>query len=193
MAHHKANKHFYGMTPKKISVSLTSISVEAKNSSDNYIRVYTDASFSIENNIGVTSFVLTKNNEHIYESTCPLDYGNGSTFAELVAIERALDYVYDNFEQNASIELYTDSKMSVNIVNGTTKLKKSKKDYWKVVDNIKNKQNIQLNYVRAHTNSQSIHSLYNSQADRLCKKRLKEIVSLIKKYKKSINSKIYNK
>ena len=181
MAHHKANKHYYGMTLKKISVPSTSISVEAKNSSDNHIRVYTDASFSIENNIGVTSFVLTKNNEHIYGSTCPLDYGNGSTFAELVAIERALDYVHNNFEQNVSIELYTDSKMSVNIINGTTKLKKSKKDYWKVVDNIKNK-NVQLNYVRAHTNSPSIHSIYNSQADRLCKKRLKEIVSLIKKY-----------
>ena len=193
MAHHKSNKHFYGMVLKKISTSSTSVSVEAKISSDNRIRIYTDASFSVENNVGVTSFVLTKNNEHIYESTCPLDYGNGSTFAELVAIERALDYVYDNFEQNPSIELYTDSKMSVNIVNGTTKLKKSKKDYWKIVDSIKNK-NVQLNYVRAHTNSPSIHSLYNSQADRLCKKRLKEIVSLIKKNTKvSINSKIYNK
>lgn len=175
------------MTLKKISMPSTSISVEAKISSDNHIRVYTDASFSIENNISVTSFVLTKNNEHIYESTCPLDYGNGSTFSELVAIERALDYVYNNFDQNASIELYTDSKMSVDIIKGTTKLKKSKKDYWKVVDNIKNK-NAQLNYVRAHTNSPSIHSLYNSQADRLCKKRLKEIVSLIKKYE-SVNKK----
>lgn len=179
MAHRKVNKHFYIRPQKKIAE--TSTSVEEKLCSDELIRVYTDASFSIENNVGVTSFVLTKNNEHIYESTCPLDYGNGSTFAELIAIERALDYVYNNFEQNASIELYTDSEPSINILNNKVKLKKSKKDYWEVVDSIKNK-NAQLNYVRAHTNSPSIHSLYNSQADRLCKKRLKEIVSLIKRY-----------
>lgn len=147
------------------------------NQSSDQIRVYTDASYSIETKIAVTSFIITRNDERIYSQSNVLHKGNGSTFAELAAIDNALDFVYFNINPIQPIELYTDSKMSVNILQEKVKLKQSKREYHQIVNNIKTHENTNFIYIKAHTKGTGLHSGFNHQADQLCKAHLREVVA----------------
>ena len=196
MAHRKVNKNYYrfgnAVVPKEVSkqpdIKVPKESLLPLSKGNSFIRIYTDASYNIEMNIGVTSFIVTKNNEKIYSQSYTLSNAKGSTFSELVAINRAIEYVYENINPKDVVELYTDSKMSVNaIMEGH--LKKSKTDYWRLIDNIRSKENVNILYVQAHTNGKGLHTQFNRQADQLCKKHLKEIVS---EYKNSIINKNKN-
>lgn len=186
MAHHKVNKNFYKPSLMQKNSEKRCPDIKVSNSSllnivdkqpHNQIRIYTDASYSIQTDIGVTSFIVTQNNEQIYSQSYSLNQGKGSTFSELVAINRALDYVYDQIKPKNVVELYTDSKMSVNIIDGKVKLKQSKKDYWKLVNSIRKRENARVLYVPAHTDGKGLHTKYNVQADKLCKEHLRSIVS----------------
>ena len=199
MAHHKVNKNNYKVSLLKVQKperqttdarplpivvgprSLTDAAAFPGHKED-CIRVYTDASYSIETGIGVTSFVVTRNDEQIYSQSYTLNDGRGSTFAELVAIDRALDYVYTNICPQSMLELYTDSKMSVNIIERKVKLKQSKREYHRIVNNIRSHDNIRFVHVKAHTGSIGLHSSFNSRADKLCKNRLREIVTSMKQF-----------
>lgn len=147
------------------------------NQSSDQIRVYTDASYSIETKIAVTSFVITRNDERIYSQSNVLQKGNGSTFAELAAIDNALDFVFSNINPTQPIELYTDSKMSVNILQEKVRLKQSKREYHRIVNNIKTHENTNFIYIKAHTKGTGLHSGFNRQADQLCKAHLREVIA----------------
>ena len=189
MAHHRVNKHYCfrdAVVAKAVSkqpdVKVPKESLLPVSKKRSHFRVYTDASYNNEINIGVTSFIVTENNKRIYSQSYSLNNAKGSTFSELVAIHRAVEYVYEKINPKSKIELYTDSKMCVNaIIDGH--LKKSKTDYWNLINNIRSRENVNILYIQGHTKGKGVHSHYNHQADQLCRKYLKEIVSDYKNFK----------
>lgn len=99
---------------------------------------------------------------------------------ELTAFIRALEILKDNIEQNEIINIYIDSEYVIKCASSYGE--KLENNNWKTSNDkvppnlelikkarslFKNKVNIKLHYIRAHTNKDDIHSKGNSQADRL--------------------------
>lgn len=99
---------------------------------------------------------------------------------ELTAFIRALEILKENIEQNETIHIYIDSEYVIKCASSYGE--KLENNDWKTSNNkippnlelikkarslFKNKTNIKLHYIKAHTDKEDIHSKGNSEADRL--------------------------
>ena len=96
---------------------------------------------------------------------------------ELTAFIRSIEILQDEIKQGTTIHIYTDSEYVIKCAS--TYGNKLEQNNWKdtKVPNIelvkqahelyKNKPNIKLHYIKAHTAKDDIHSKGNSEADRL--------------------------
>ena len=101
--------------------------------------------------------------------------------AELTAIETAINMVIDNNYTNYKIELYTDSRYSIDCIEKWYKMWVKKKNLEKknieiiknIYDNIQNLR-FEFKYIKAHTNLSDEHSMGNAKADQLATNSLKK-------------------
>ena len=149
--------------------------------SDN-INIYTDGSCAFNGMKGATCgigiyFCETNRNKINNISELLLIDNPTNNYAELFAIDKAIKIVIDKDLMDKKINLYTDSKYSIDCVTKwyegwvkNDKLLRPNIDIIKsIYDNVQ-KLNIDFHHVFAHTNKNDIHSIGNSRADSLATK-----------------------
>ena len=111
---------------------------------------------------------------------------HSNNIAELTAIQEALK-IYDNNDLMLPLQIYSDSKYSINCItkwyptwvekkclNDKQNIKLIKEIYDKYT-NMKLKYQVDLIYIKAHSGFNDEHSIGNSIADRLANDALKKI------------------
>lgn len=112
-----------------------------------------------------------------------LNYKNPTNnIAELTAIKELYNIIKKDIETNTKIIIHSDSRYSILCL--TTYGEKCENKKWE--DNIpnknlvkytynlyKNKNNVKFKHIKAHTNKNDIHSIGNSQADKLARNSIK--------------------
>ena len=149
--------------------------------SDN-INIYTDGSCAFNGMKGATCgigiyFCETNRNKINDISELLLIDNPTNNYAELFAIDKAIKIIVDKNLSDKKINLYTDSKYSIDCVTKwyegwvkNDKLDRPNIDIIKsIYDNVQ-KLNIDFHHVFAHTNKNDIHSIGNSRADSLATK-----------------------
>lgn len=141
------------------------------------IKVYTDGACKNNGKKNAKAAIGVYFSENDNRNTSERITGKQSNnTAELKAIIKACNILQDEIINKYSIYIYTDSKYS--ILCATTYGKKQSNKYW--CDNIPNKElvqelfniinnnsNIELKYIKAHTNKNDIDSIGNKNADKL--------------------------
>ena len=146
------------------------------------INIYTDGACPFNGMRGATCgigihFCETNRNKLNDVSKLLLTDNPTNNYAELSAIDEAIKIVIDKNLTDKHINLYTDSKYSIDCVMKWYKgwVKKDKLDrpnieiIRSIYDNIQD-LNIDFIHVRAHTKRTDIHSIGNSRADSLATK-----------------------
>uniref|UniRef100_A0A6C0F5Q8 ribonuclease H n=1 Tax=viral metagenome TaxID=1070528 RepID=A0A6C0F5Q8_9ZZZZ len=126
-----------------------------------------------------------------HESSEPICPGVSSTYVELFAINKALDYIIKNKiinNQEKEFMIYTDCLPCLNkIMSNELYIKSKNKDILnKLLNDIRNKVSkvkVKFTHVTAHTNKQNELSLGNRRVDELAKKAAKDA--------KCVNNEIY--
>ena len=149
--------------------------------SDN-INIYTDGSCAFNGMKGATCgigiyFCETNRNKINDISELLLIDNPTNNYAELFAIDKAIKIVIDKDLSDKKINLYTDSKYSIDCVTkwyeGWVKNYKLDRPNIEVIrsiyDNVQ-RLNIDFHHVRSHTKKNDIHSIGNSRADSLATK-----------------------
>jgi ribonuclease HI len=146
------------------------------------INIYTDGACPFNGMKGATCgigihFCETNRNKLNNVSKLLLTDNPTNNYAELSAIDEAIKIIIDKNLTDKHINLYTDSKYSIDCITKWYKcwVKKDKLDrpnieiIRSIYDNIQD-LNIDFIHVRAHTGKTDIHSIGNSRADSLATK-----------------------
>lgn len=147
--------------------------------SNKEINVYTDGS-CLGNGTefaraGIGIFISDDDSRNVSEKIIGNQTNN---YAELSAVLRVFQIFDKEISNNKIINIYTDSEYAINCL--TTYGKTNNDNNWK--EDIPNKElvkktfklfnsydNVNINYVQAHTNKKDIHSINNNKADLLAK------------------------
>lgn len=130
--------------------------------------IYTDGAYSSSTDLGGWSFIETINNEEVY-SLSSYKLGTTNNRMELTALLFALRHC---ITQNIKVcTIYTDSQY----VQGCAVKNWSRNknvDLWAIYDKLMNiintrGYNINLLWIKGHSNEYSIHSKFNNRADKL--------------------------
>lgn len=149
--------------------------------SSDILYIYTDGSCPGNGKKGCRGGIGVhfSNSKHQDISDCCLDSPTNQKM-ELLAIQRALEMVLPYQEKYKTIQLYTDSKYSIDCV--IKYIVNWNKNNWKTSKNepVKNKEiiqaieklkiqfnNLSFIHINSHTGKQDQHSLGNEQADKL--------------------------
>lgn len=167
--------------PVVVVPKLESPKTISKDCSPEVLYIYTDGSCPGNGKKGCRGGVGVhfKDSKHEDISYCCYDSPTNQKM-ELLAIQKALETVLPCKEQYKRIELYTDSKYSIDCL--TKYIVIWNKNNWKTTKNepVKNKEiiqaieklkiqfkNLSFIHINSHTGKQDQHSLGNEQADRL--------------------------
>jgi ribonuclease HI len=103
--------------------------------------------------------------------------------AELCAIIEAFDHLKIPLSENVKIVIHTDSNYAILCASSYGK-KCAEKNWPSSIPNVElvktiytkfqNHKNVSLQYVKAHTNRQDVHSLGNARADMLAREAMKK-------------------
>ena len=157
-----------------------------QNNKTNNIIVYTDGACSNNgslNALGGIGVYFSERNYKKYDNISKkLDIKKSTNnIAELIAILEALKMIKLNNYNNEKIELYTDSHYCLKTlqtwyqkwIEEKTIDKRQNIDIIKnLYDNYYTKMNVELIYIKAHTNKKDEHSIGNFNADKLATKSI---------------------
>ena len=153
---------------------------------NDYIIIYTDGACSRNGQIGAQCGIgihfSEKNPIKLKDVSKRLNVEVATNnVAELSAIDTAINMVIDNNYTNYKIEIYTDSRYSIDCVEKWYKMWVKKNNLGKknieiiknIYDNIQNLR-FKFKYIKAHTNLSDEHSMGNANADQLATNSLKK-------------------
>tara|TARA_B100000035_G_C20910550_1_gene513762 strand:- start:54 stop:743 length:690 start_codon:yes stop_codon:yes gene_type:complete len=154
--------------------------------------VYTDGSCLNNgkiNNISGIGIYFEENSKKNVSKTLESKLNQTNNSAELYAIIEAYKIIKSDLENNMKICIYSDSEYSIKCATSYGE-KCSVAKWCKAIPNkelvielyniYKNNPNLMLKHIRAHTNKKDIHSIGNSNADKLA-------YDAIKNYKRDLN------
>ena len=154
--------------------------------------VYTDGSCinnGLNEPIAGIGIYFDVNNTKNVSKILEYEYSQTNNSAELFAILEAYKIIKPDLDNNMKICIFSDSEYAIKCA--TSYGEKCCKQYWKknipnkemvmkLYEIYKNEPNLKLKHIKAHTNSQDIHSLGNANADKLA-------YDAIKNYKRDLN------
>jgi ribonuclease HI len=190
MAHHKINK----------MVVLQTIHQQQRKKKEEFMkthvmRIFTDASYINQSQIGSISYVVTIDNKEIKRFSEPYHQKANIFFLECLAISKAITNTLKEYP-SANIEIYTDSIPAISFWTEPQKKYSKYAHLPKLAYEKLTNYNISYNHVRAHQKQgESVFGDFNRIADKLAKesshnalkKRIRKQTRLKNKYNKQDN------
>ena len=139
------------------------------------LEIYTDASYINQYHIGAVCFIVVMDGKEIYTNVESIVGKSEVSKLELTAIVKALKWVTKKYPK-AEIEIFSDSKIAIDVINGNHKNKLFKKLSWIQDSHILKTADYKITYIKAHQEKGNFNDIADDMVRKCARSAAKRVV-----------------